>query len=383
MLSVYALPKEHEFNAQTVIKIMSGTNISELKAKALTLIDASTGQVLYEKNSDERLPIASVTKVMSMLLIMEALDSGRISMEDMVTTSEYAAGMGGSQAYIEQGEQFQVKEALKAVALHSSNDVTVSLAELVAGSEESFVVMMNEKAKELGMKNTKFLDCTGLTDIDHYSSAHDVALMSRELVTKHPRILEFTSIWMDTFRDGKFELVNTNRLVRFYKGEVDGLKTGFTNAAGFCLAATAKRNGMRLISVVLGEADTNTRFAESKKLLDYGFANYESIQVNNKGDEVSEFDVKKGINRTAKALYANDVKLLLSRGEKGNVKNEVKLEESISAPVKTGQKVGEVIYSVNDKEIARVDLVSDRDVDKASFGRLFVKMVLSWFNVGR
>jgi len=188
---------------------------------------------------------------------------------------------------------------------------------------------------------------------------------------------------MDTFRDGKFELVNTNRLVRFYKGEVDGLKTGFTNAAGFCLAATAKRNGMRLISVVLGEADTNTRFAESKKLLDYGFANYESIQVNNKGDEVSEFDVKKGINRTAKALYANDVKLLLSRGEKGNVKNEVKLEESISAPVKTGQKVGEVIYSVNDKEIARVDLVSDRDVDKASFGRLFVKMVLSWFNVGR
>lgn len=382
-ISSFAVPAEHVFNSQTVTKIVSSSNIFELKAKALTLMDAATGQILYENNSNESMPIASVTKVMSMLLIMEAIDSGKISMEDTVTTSEYAAGIGGSQAYIEAGEQFLVREALKAVALHSSNDVTVSLAELVAGSEETFVVMMNEKAKELGMNKTKFLDCSGLTDVDHYSSANDVALMSRELVTKHPKILEFTSIWMDSFRNGEFELVNTNRLIRFYKGEVDGLKTGFTNAAGFCLSATAKRNNMRLISVVLGEPDTNTRFAESKKLLDYGFANFESVGVNKKGDEVAQIEVKKGITKNAKALFANDVNLLLKRGEKGNITTDVQLPEDFNAPIKTGEKIGEVVYRINEKEIARIDIVSDRDIEKATFSRLFTSLVADWFYVGR
>ena len=385
-MSAFAAPKltkEHEFDAQAVAKIISNTNIFELKAKSFTLMDAATGQILFENNSHDELPIASVTKVMSMLLIMEAIDTGKVSMEDMVITSDYAAGMGGSQAYIEPGEQFSVKEALKAVALHSSNDVTVALAEIVAGSEDAFVAMMNDKAKELEMNNTKFLDCTGLTDQGHYSTAYDIALMSRELVINHPKILEFTSIWMDSFRDGEFELVNTNRLVKFYSGVVDGLKTGFTNAAGFCLSATAKKNGMRLISVVLGEPDTNTRFAETRKLIDYGFANFESVQVNKKGEEVVDIEVKKGIIKNANAIFANDVNLLLSKGDKGKVNKEVIVIELITAPIKSGQKIGEVIYSVDEKEIAKADLVCDRDIEKASFLKLFSKMVTSWFTLGR
>lgn len=314
----FAIEEKPVYNPATVEKIMASASVSELKAKSYILMDASTGQVLLENNSNERLPIASVTKIMSMLLVMEAIDSGKISLQDTVTASEYASGMGGSQAYIEPGEQYSVHDALKAVALHSSNDVTVSLAELVAGSEEAFVVLMNEKAAELGMKNTQFKDCTGLTDVDHYSSAYDIALMSRELITKHPKILEYTSIYMDSFRNGEFQLVNTNKLVRFYNN-CDGLKTGFTNAAGFCLAATASRNNMRLISVVLGEPDSNTRFAETRKLLDYGFANYESVEINKKGELISDISVKKGTVSKAGAVIGNDVKVLLPRGQKTKI----------------------------------------------------------------
>lgn len=381
-ISVYAFKGEPVYDVATVAKIVSNTNVFELKAKAFILMDATTGQVLMENSSNEKLPIASVTKVMSMLLIIEAIDSGKVNMDDMVTTSEYAAGMGGSQAYIEPGEQFSVRDALKAVATHSSNDVTVSLAELVAGSEDAFVVLMNEKAKALGMNNSNFRDCTGLTDEGHYSSAHDVALMSRELVVKHPGILKFSSIWMDSFRNGQFELVNTNKLVHFYDG-CDGLKTGYTSAAGHCLSATATRNNMRLISVVLGEPDSNTRFAETRKLLDYGFANYEATQVNKKGEEVNEIEVKKGLFPKTKALYSEDVKLLLARGEKGKVVREVRLKGFLTAPVKKDQKVGEVVYKIGEKEIAKVDLVSDRDIEKSSFGKLFIKMLSSWFNLGR
>ncbi|MFZ5988594.1 MAG: D-alanyl-D-alanine carboxypeptidase family protein [Bacillota bacterium] len=381
-LSVFAAPGDPVYDAATVAKIVSNANIFELKAKAFVLMDAGTGQILLEKSSHDKLPIASVTKVMSMLLIMEAIDSGKIKMDDMVTASEYASGMGGSQAYIEPGEQYSVRNALKAIALHSSNDVTVSMAELVAGSEDAFVVLMNEKAKELGMNDTNFRDCTGLTDEGHYSSANDIALMSRELIVKHPTILEFTTIWTDTFRNGEFNLTNTNKLVKFYDG-CDGLKTGFTRAAGHCLSATAKRNNMRMISVVLGEPDSNTRFAETRKLLDYGFANYESTQVNKKGEEVNEIEVKKGLSPKVKALYSEDVKILVARGEKGKVTREVRLKGSLVAPVKAGQKIGEVVYRIDEREVAKVALVADRNIEKSSFGRLFFKMLSSWFNLGR
>ena len=384
LFSVFAFAMELKpvYNPNTVDSIMANTSVSELKAKSSVLMDASSGQVLYENNSNEKLPIASVTKVMSMLLTMEAIDSGKIGLKDMVTASEYASGMGGSQAYIEPGEQYSVHDALKAISLHSSNDVTVSMAELVAGSEEGFVVQMNEKAAELGMKNTMFRDCTGLTDEGHYSSAIDIALMSRELITKHPKILEYTSIYTDTFRNGEFDLTNTNRLVKFYNG-CDGLKTGFTRAAGFCLSATASRNNMRLISVVLGEPDSNTRFAETRKLLDYGFANYESADVNKKGELVSEVLVKKGINSKAGGIIGNDVKVLLPRGQKTKIVRQIALDESITAPVKTGQKVGEIIYKIDENEISRVDIISDRDIEKTNVINLFSRMFKSWFSVGK
>lgn len=374
--------EEPVYDVEVVAQIVTNTNVFELKAKSHILMDAATGQILLEGNSNEKLPIASVTKIMSLLLIMEAISSGKISLDDTVTASEYASGMGGSQAYIEPGEQYSVRDALKAIATHSSNDVTVSLAELVAGSEQGFVVLMNEKSKELGMSNTNFQDCTGLTDDGHYSTAHDIALLSRELILKEPEILAYTSIWIDSFRDGEFELVNTNRLVHFYDG-CDGLKTGFTRAAGHCLSATAKRNNMRFISVVLGEPDSNTRFAETRKLLDYGFANYESVGVNTGGEKVNEVMVKKGLNSKIAAVYKDDVNLLLARGEKGKVIREVRLKESLIAPVLKGQKVGEVVYKVDEREIAKVDLVSDKDIEKASFGRLFILLFSGWFKLGR
>ncbi|TYQ18305.1 UNVERIFIED_CONTAM: D-alanyl-D-alanine carboxypeptidase (penicillin-binding protein 5/6) [Acetivibrio alkalicellulosi] len=372
----------YQYDEETVDAIAANTSFDSFNAKAFILMDAQTGQILSEENSNDTLPIASVTKVMSMLLIMEAIDSGKIKLTDNVTVSEYAAGMGGSQAYIEPGEQYTVHEALKAVALHSSNDVTVSLAELINGSEEAFVVMMNEKAQQLGMKNTRFLDCTGLTDEGHYSTAYDIAIMSRELITNHSKILEYTCIWMDTFRGGEFELTNTNKLVRFYNG-ADGLKTGFTRAAGHCLSATAKRNDMRLISVVLGGSDSNTRFALSRKLLDYGFANFESVKVNIKGEEVRDVVVKKGIEDMAKCIYGDDLSILLSRGQKDKVKREIRIVEFVEAPVKKGQKIGEVVYKVDDKEVGKVDLVCDRDIPKASFGKLLLRLFTSWYSLGR
>lgn len=378
----FAMETKPVYNANVVESIMASTSISELKAKSAVLMDAASGQILYENNSNEKLPIASVTKVMSMLLIMEAIDSGKIGLKDTVTASEYASGMGGSQAYIEPGEQYSVHDALKAIALHSSNDVTVSMAELVAGSEEGFVVQMNEKAADLGMKNTMFRDCTGLTDEGHYSSAMDIAIMSRELITKHPKILEYTSIYTDSFRNGEFDLTNTNRLVKFYNG-CDGLKTGFTRAAGFCLSATASRNNMRLISVVLAEPDSNTRFAETRKLLDYGFANYESVDVNKKGELASEIMVKKGINSKAAGIIGKDVTVLLPRGQKTKIVRQIALDENIKAPVKAGQKVGEIIYKIDENEISRVDIVSDRDIDKTSTMNLFGRMFRSWFSVGK
>jgi len=371
-----------EYDAVAVANIMQKTSVFDLKAKSAILMEAETGKVLLEKNSHERLPMASVTKVMSMLLFMEAIDSGKLSYDEIVTASEYAASMGGSQAYIEPGEQFSVRDALKAVAIHSSNDVTVALAEKISGSEEVFVAEMNRKAKELGMENTKFQDTTGLTEEDHYSSAYDIAVMSRELILKHPDILKFTSIWHDTFRNGEFSLDNTNKLIRHYQG-ADGLKTGYISKAGYCLAATAKRGNMRLIAVVLGEPDSNTRFAETRKLLDYGFANFELSEVNKKGEEIGTIDVKKGLKMTVKAVYPEDVKILLSRGEKGNIERKIIPEEEIMAPVKKGQKVGEVIYTIGENEVKRVEIVAQEDVDRATFVKLFFRLIGHWFALGR
>ncbi len=250
----------------------------KVNAKAAILIEAETGKVLFSYNENEPLPIASITKIMIMLLVMEAIDRGKITPKDTTTISPYATRMGGSQVYLKEGEVFTVEELLKAVAVHSANDASVALAEVIAGSEEAFVAMMNQKAQELKMKNTMFLDCTGLTDEGHYSTAYDISIMSRELLTKHPKIVHHTTIWHDTFRDGKFDLDNTNKLVKRYRGTT-GLKTVFTNKAGFCLSASAERDGTKFISVILGSDSNDHRFSESARLLDFAFTNWESARI--------------------------------------------------------------------------------------------------------
>ncbi len=370
-----------KYDSVAVNKLVAKTNVLDLKAKSAVLMDAASGKVLNEKNSHEKLPIASVTKVMSMLLVMEAVDSGKMSFDDKVGVSEAAAGMGGSQAYLEAGEEFTVSEMLKALAIHSSNDVTVALAEKVSGSEESFVADMNRKAAELGMKDSQFMDCTGLND-EGYSSANDVALMSRELIMKHPDILKFTGTWQDTFRNGTFKLDNTNKLIRFY-ANTDGLKTGFTNKAGFNLSATTNRNNLRLISVVLGEPDSNTRFAEARKLLDYGFANYERVVLDKKGELVGNITVKKGTKLQVTAAYGCDTSVLVAKGEKGKVEKEVKLVPELKAPILKDQKVGEIIYKIDSVEVGRYDLVSNEDINRVTFTKLFSKLFIRWFSVGR
>jgi D-alanyl-D-alanine carboxypeptidase (penicillin-binding protein 5/6) len=349
----------------------------ENKAKSAVLIEADTGKVLYEKNGNEKLPIASVTKIMTMNLVMEEIDSGRLNFDSKITVSQTACSMGGSQVYLKEGEEFTVLELLKAVAIHSANDASVALAEKIAGSEAGFVAEMNRKAEKLGMKNTNFLDCTGLTDVGHFSSAFDVALMSKDLLTKHPSITQFTSSWHDTFRNGSFSLDNTNKLIRFYNGAI-GLKTGFTSIAGFNLAAAAKRNNLLLISVVLGEADSNTRFGDSKKLLDYGFINFERKLMAKKDEIINQITVKKGLNNQINAIIENDVSFLTDKGSKAEVSRKLILPESISAPIKKGDKLGEVIFQANGKELGRASVISDRDVMKATFSDIFSNVLKKW-----
>ncbi len=384
IMPVVAAPQKNagQTSENTAAKKEEASKVLELKAKAAILIDADTGTVMFEKNSHEELPLASITKVMSMLLIMEAIDSGKITYEDMVPVSEHSYNMGGSQVYLKPGEEFSVLDMLKAVAIHSANDAVVALAEKISGSEEIFVSAMNDKAKQLGMNNTNFLDCNGLTDDGHYSSASDIAKMSAELIHKHPKILEITKIWQDKFRNGQFSLDNTNRLIHTYNGAT-GLKTGFTTKAGYCLSASADRNNMKLIAVVLGEPDSDTRFSEAKKLLDYGYANYQIVKIKNKGEELGTVEVKKGVGTSVKGALKSDVSLMIKKGEKDKIKQNVKMTESIEAPIKLGQKIGEITFEDNGQIIAKEDVIAVEEIKKASFVRLFFRMVVGWFGIGR
>lgn len=388
LLSVGADSEDYTgYDAEAVVKIMDSTSLSELKAKGAVLIDYNSATVLQEKNCHDKLPLASVTKIMSMLLVMEAIETQRFGYDTQVSISEHASNTKGTSVWIETGERYTVEELLKAVAIRSANDATVALAEAVAGSEEAFVVMMNEKASELGMKNTKFLDCSGLTDVGHYSSAYDVALMSRALLMDYPEITKYTTVWQGKFRENKpgksvIDLDNTNKLVRFYDGTV-GLKTGFTQIAGHCLSASAVRNGQQFIAVVLGEPDSNTRFAECRKLLDYGFANFETTKVDSIGDSVREVAVKKGLSPFVMAVYKEDVKLLLKKGKKGEIERVARFVEELTAPVAKGQKVGEITYLINDEEVGKTELIASSNVPKATFVKIFCTMMLEWFSLGR
>lgn len=347
-----------------------------LKSKSAILMDANTGKVLYEKNSHEELPPASVTKVMTMLLVMEALDSGKIKTTDKVVTSEHAYDMGGTQIYLEVGEEMTVDDLLKSVAMNSANDASVALAEYISGSEEKFVEEMNKRAKELGAKNTNFKNASGLPEEGHYTSVYDMALISRELV-KHKNIFKYLTDKIDSVRNGKFSLANTNKLLWNYQG-ADGIKTGSTSEALYCLSATAKRGDTRFIAVVFGAPDSATRFKEASKLLDYGFANFETKKVVEAGKVYGNIKVLKGQQDYVNAISKNDEYVLLKKGESKNIKQIVSLNKYVDAPVKAGSEIGTVkIYDGNNL-IKTISLIADKSVKRTNLINTFEKIYKSW-----
>ena len=348
----------------------------EVEAKSALLMDVATGTILFEQNSHEALAPASVTKVMTMLLIMEAIDDGKISWEDSVTTSEAAAAKGGSQVFLKVGESMTVEEMVKSIAVSSANDCACAMAEHLAGSEAAFVETMNTRAKALGMHDTTFVNCTGLDDAEdaanHKTSAHDIALMSRELLKNHPDITKFTTIWMDSIRDGTFGLSNTNKMVRFYNG-CNGLKTGFTRGAGYCLSASAEREGLELIAVVMGCETSQKRFAACKSMLDYGFANFALIEP--AFPENSTIPVKLGVADTVNAVPASDGKMLIDKGQKNTVTTEIQLEPEVSAPVSQGQRLGTMTVKAGDQILAEIPMVAETGIEKLTFGQIYLRLL--------
>lgn len=349
----------------------------DVNAKSAVLMESSTGRILYESNPDEKLPIASVTKIMTMLIIMEAVDSGKISLDDMVTASERAKSMGGSTMFLDTGEQLSVNDMLKGIAVASANDGAVAMAEYIAGSEQGFVEMMNQKAEELGMNNTHFVNTNGLDADDHYSSARDVAVMSRELI-QHKKIFDYTTIWMDTLRGGKFQLANTNKMIRFYKG-ANGLKTGSTSKALCCLSATAERDGMQLIAVVLGAPTSKERFGGASALLDYGFAKYEVSAPVKENEVIAEVNIHKGVESFVNAIAKDGFSALSEKGGGSAIEKNIIIDESINAPVKSGDVLGTVELIQNGNVIGSVELIAEKSVDKKGI-RIFMSEILkSWF----
>ena len=347
----------------------------DLPVKSAILMDVATGTILYEQDAHTPLAPASVTKVMTMLLIMEAIDSGAIGWQDMVTASESAAAKGGSQIYLKVGEQMSVADMVKAIAVSSANDCACAMAEHIAGSEAAFVEKMNNRAKELGMNDTHFVNCTGLDDdaaaADHKTSAHDIAVMSQELLKNHPDIKKYTTIWMDTLRNGTFGLSNTNKMVRFYPGAT-GLKTGFTSKAGYCLSSSAQRDGMELVAVVMGAKTSAERFSACKSLLDYGFSTYALVtpQV-----EQMSIPVKLGTADSLIAEPAEDPTLLMEKAQKNMVTTEIQLDESVNAPVSKGQKLGTLTVKAGEYVLKQIPLVAKEGVGRLTFGQIWSRIL--------
>ena len=348
----------------------------QVAGKSSLLMDVETGTVLQENNAHEALAPASVTKVMTMLLIMEAVDSGKIAMTDTVTASEAAAAKGGSQIYLKAGETMSVSDMLKSIAVSSANDCACAMAEHLAGSEEAFVARMNERAAELGMNDTHFVNCTGLDDgpgaDQHRTSAYDIAVMSRELLKNHPDIKQFTTIWMDTVRNGTFGLSNTNKLVRFYQGTT-GLKTGYTSGAGYCLSASAHREDLELIAVVMGADTGANRNAACKQLLDYGFANYAFIRP--ELPEPEPVPVKLGTRDTVEAILGESQGILIDKGQKNAIDMELSMEESVDAPVSKGQRLGTLTVKAGDSVLKEIPLVAADGVEKLTVRNLVGKVL--------
>ena len=344
-----------------------------LSCASALLMEKETGTVLFEANPHQKLEPASVTKIMTLLLVMEAIDAGRLSLEDTVTVSAHAAGMGGSQVYLKEGEQLPVSEMIKCVTVVSGNDCAVALAEHLAGSETAFVSLMNQRAQELGMADTSFLNCTGLPAAGHMTSAYDIALMSRELMLHHPAIQQYTTIWMDSIRDGTFGLTNTNRLVRFYQGTT-GLKTGSTDSALYCMSATAQRDGMELIAVVMKAPTSAQRFEDAKQLLDYGFARYALVDVYPDAP-LAPIDVLLGTVAQVQPQLQRACRLLVPKGDAGQVSTQLVLAENVEAPVDLGQTLGELQVYVGEELRDTIPIVAAQPVDRLTVPGIFSRML--------
>lgn len=371
--NVYSVSYMYPINKNKDVKVSSINTIAAnpeftFQSEAQVLMEPTTGEILYANNENEKLLPASVTKIMTLLLTMEQIDSGKMAYEDKVKCSAKASHMGGSQIWFKENEELTVDECLKAICVVSANDVTVAMAEKIGGSEENFVKMMNDKAVELGMENTCFKNSHGIDEEGHYSSAKDIALMSRELITKHPDILKYTSIWQDTLRNGEFGLNSTNKLIRFYEGAT-GLKTGSTSQALFNLSGTATRNGTSFIAVVMRAPSSDIRLQEVKQLLDYGFANYEIKNICENGVKAENISVNKNIGKTYETKIKDDVSVLVNKGEKIDMIDKITYNENITAPLKNGDTVGriEIFNSNTNEKLGESDLIVINDVEKSSF----------------
>lgn len=376
----YVCPALAEGSDGITTQVDTDVSASLVNAKSGILIEPLSGSVLYEFNPDERMQIASVTKTMTMLLIMEAIDNGKINYTDMVSTSEHAASMGGSQVFLEAGEQMSVDDMLKAIAISSGNDAAVAMAEFIAGSEEAFVELMNKKAAALGCENTHFCNCNGLDEPDdHYSSARDVAKISCELI-RHHDIFKYTTTWMDTLRDGSFGLSNTNKLLKSYNG-ANGLKTGSTQKALYCLSASAERNGMNLIAVVLGAPSTKDRFGSATKLLDYGFANYSLVCGADKVKTIPNINVQSGTRDNVPVELSGKTNFIVKKGNEDKVEVEINADSVCTAPVEKGAKLGSVAFRIDGDKVAEADITAMDDVGKINIWQMFLKNMQKYFSI--
>lgn len=348
---------------------VNAVSADSITAPSAVLMETSTGKILFEKNSHDRRPCASVTKVMTLLLVFEAIDSGKLSLDDTITASEHASSMGGSDIWLETGETMSADDMIKATVVASANDAAVALAEHISGSEDAFVENMNKRAKELKMNDTVFKNCNGLDEDGHVTSAYDVAIMSRELM-KHEKVFDYTSIWIDNLRDGKTQIVNTNKLLKTYNG-ITGLKTGTTNDAGCCMSASAKRGDVSLVAVVLGCKTGKERFSDAAALLDYGFANISVKELKLPDDMPLELKVDGGMEKTVNLNCDSSSKVVVDKGNNVEIKTSIDLPESVTAPIKENQKLGTLTYSIDGKTVKTCDITAADSVEEVSFGSVF------------
>lgn len=370
-----------ETNSDVKSEEKNTSNSLNLECESAILIEQHSGQILYEHNIHEQLRPASVTKIMSILLIMEEIEQGRLSYEDKIACSETARAMGGSQIWLDTTETLTVNEMLKAICVVSANDCVVAMAEHIAGSQEAFVEKMNEKAKQLGMNDTTFKNCHGIDEDGHITSAYDISLMSKELLNKYPEITKYTTIWMDSLRDGKSQLVNTNKLIRNYKGAT-GLKTGSTSLALYNLSASATRDNLSLIAVVMKAPTTKVRFADAQKLLDYGFSKFSFKQFAKKGDKLNKINVTKGVESGVDVQYSEDAGCLIEKEKENQIEQTISLE-TLTAPICKGQKVGEAVYTLNNNELSKIDLIAAKDVEKINIFTMSKSVIYKWINLNR